>query len=155
MTATKHIPWSKDEDLVVITRYTKLNSRGLMPYLPGRTFAAIQARAKTLGIAQERPQRIQDATHDGMKIEKDLIVEALEWFIPTICRDKQKVRKALLLLEHLKSNSLQWWWNQRHLNLGLWAEQLINDYEYKPVPLDRDEFLDGDGVFYQSEAVEL
>lgn len=155
MTATKHIPWSKDEDLLVITRYTKLNSRGLMPYLPGRTFAAIQARAKTLGIAQERQQKFQDVTHEGMKIEKDLIIEGLEWFIPTICRDKQKVSKALLLLEHLKRNSLQWWWNQRHLNLGLWAEQLINDYEYKPVPLDRDEFLDGDGVFYQSEAVEL
>jgi len=102
-----------------------------------------------LGLAEKRKViRIDSGSPEAMQDEKDLILNDIRFLVTSICSsDQRKLNRAMALIDMAASNSPEWFWMRRHKLLGYWCEMFIKGYEYRPSKLNRDDFLDADGVF--------
>lgn len=147
-------PWTAAEDEIIKTYYPELGAQGTLKLLTDRTAQAIQTRAHNLKVGH-RPR----STHRPLnaKEEKAIIVGEVEFMIHLVCgEDSEKAKRAIRVLrmtEELKP--IEWWMEHREMRLGNWLEKFITGYEWKPIFLRRDDFLEGDGVFVEYGGVDL
>jgi len=149
----KKIPWTRREDELLRREYKELGPSLLLVALPHRTLESVKARAKILGVAESRKKpRYESGSPEVMEEEKELILNEIRFLLVSICgANTVKLNKAINLLAMTAQNSADWFWVRRHKRLGHWIEMLIKDYEFRPFTPERDDFLDGDGVFLASK----
>jgi len=141
--------WTAREDEILRTQYKELGINHVHAQMLHRTYDAVKARAKMLGLAEKRKViRIDSGSPEAMQDEKDLILNEIRFLVTSICSsDQRKLNRAMALIDMAASNSPEWFWMRRHKLLGYWCEMFIKGYEYRPSKLNRDDFLDADGVF--------
>jgi len=149
----KRSQWTRREDELLRREYQELGPTLLMVALPHRSFQSIKCRAKHLGLSNTRKKpRYESGSPETMEEEKELILGEIRFLLTSICgTGTPKLNRALNLLSHAAENSADWFWVRRHKRLGHWCEMFVKDYEFKPSNPERDDFLEGDGVFLDSK----
>lgn len=144
-------PWTVEEDAAIIDHYEELGPTPMMKLIPGRSANSISVRAKMMGVLYKKNKGKELKEAKNPQEEKDIITSEIKFLIETICGDNEKKRtKALNLLDYAtEKNSPEWWSSRRHWRLGRWCEMFITGYEYRTPILEREAFLDGDGVFIE------
>lgn len=145
------LPWTQKEDDTILEYYEDMGPTPLMKLIPGRTANSISVRAKMMGVIYKKTKRKEIKEAKDPQEEKDIITSEIKFLIETICGDDSaKKTKALAFLALMEeANSAQWWSERRHWRLGSWCEIFIPGYEYRTQILEREAFLDGDGVFIE------
>lgn len=140
--------WTPQEDEMLINYYEDMGPTQLLDHLPGRSVNSISVRAKLLGVSFRKAKRKEWKLGGNPEEERDIIIEEIKFLINSICQDPAKRAKAMSLLNMTaQTNSAQWWCERRNKRLGHWCEMFIKGYEYKPMAISREAFLEGDGVF--------
>ena len=150
---SKWSQWTKREDEILKREYGNMGPSLLTVALPHRTAQSIRARAKHLGLVEARKKpRYESGSPETMQEEKELILAEVKFLLTSICgTNTPKLNKALRHLNAAAENSAEWFWARRQKRLGHWCEMFIKDYEFKPFNPEREDFLDGDGVFLPSK----
>ena len=142
--------WTPREDEILRTEYKALGINHVHAQMPHRTYDAVKARAKMLGLAEKRKViRIDSGSPEAMQDEKELILDMIRFLAKSICHnDADNLKKSMALIDlAAERNSPEWFWIRRSKLLGFWCEMFIRGYEYQAPNLKRDDFLDADGVF--------
>lgn len=144
-------PWTGEEDQKIIEHYGELGPTKMMELIPGRSSNAISVRAKMMGVLYKTNIKKDLKQAKNPQEEKDILVEQIDYLMRSICGEnrekREKAERLLTLASHVYSP--EWWAERRHWRLGKWCEMFIKGYEFRPIQIDRDAFLEGDGVFIE------
>jgi len=124
--------WTPKEIGILKQHYASSGTRFCANLLPGRTFGAIQSKAKHLKLSIDVVRDYSENGRTGCWDEREIIVGEVRYLLDlTLHNNEQERTRAHKLLDVIVSkNSPEWWRARTEWRLGRWLESLIKDYHW-------------------------